>query len=320
MDFEIFNQFEFNGENIRKKRERNVIDTEKKWQLCEDCSVAGIQQEYSLICPDCGLELQSIDGNSENYKEDRKSTSITKIDGKNSYSWNKSLRTTCSNYPEWNKNKSIKKLNKFSYESKKDKTPEYINKRVVELFENIRKIKTFRGAGQNRILAAIVYYVLQDEGIARQPKSIAELHGISEKDLSKGDSIVRKYLEENVIELSVNNNNYENFVDKYLEMLDIDQVKYKQLILDIIEKSEQKRLYRKKTPKPSTKCVGAIYLVINSCPELKKRVTKDMIVKKCNISKTTFICNYNLLITNKSKFKHIYKKYNKRLNLKFPSE
>jgi transcription initiation factor TFIIIB Brf1 subunit/transcription initiation factor TFIIB len=310
LNFNTFKNIDTNNEET---------DLKHNWQLCENCNVDAMYQDFSLICPKCGAEIQNIDSSSENYSFSKKSTDITKIDGKNSYTYNKSLRTTCSNYPEWNKTKSVKRLNKFSYESKSEKTPDYINQRVIELFENIRKVKTFRGTGQNRILAAIVYYILQEEGMARQPRAIAELHGISEKDLSKGDSIVRQYLEENVIDISINNDNHRNFVDKYLAILDINPHKYKNIIMDIINRSEYKKIYRTKTPKPSTKCVGAIYLIIRSDPKLKKKITKEIIVLKCSISKSTFISNFHLLVANKSKFKKVYAKYKKKLNLTFPS-
>jgi len=333
-DFSVFRDLDFDDDSITIKNDDEIttrkifVEDEKSitfkrnakrnWQLCENCGVDAVYQDFSLICPKCGVEIQNIDSSTENYSFSKKSTDITKIDGKNSYSWNKSLRTTCSNYPEWNRVKSVKKLNNFSYESKSEKTPDYINQRVIELFENIRKVKTFRGTGQNRILAAIVYYILQDEGMARQPRAIAELHGITEKDLSKGDSIVRQYLEEKVIDLAINNDNHENFVDKYLAIMDIDSDKYKGIIMDIIKRGEYKKIYRTKTPKPSTKCVGAIYLVIRSDPKLKAKITKELIVSKCSISKTTFISNFHLLIANKTKFKKVYDKYKKRLNLTFP--
>ena len=304
-DFEAFKEF------------KDEFEEEINWQVCENCNINAIHQDFLLVCPECGVEIQNIDSTSENYSYCKKSNDITKIEGKNSYTYNKSLRTTCSNYSEWNKAKSIKKLNKFSYETKSEKTPEYVNKQVIEQFEKIRKIKTFRGTGQNRVLAAISYYVLKEEGLARQPRSIAELHGLSEKDLSKGDSIVRQYIEENVIDLKTNHDSHKLFVDKYLSLLGMNLDKYRDIILEIISRSEEKRIYRQKTPKPSTKCVGAIYLIIKSDDTLN--ISKETIINKCKISKTTFVSNYQLLLSKKKIYRKIYKKYKTKLNLSFPS-
>ena len=306
-------EFDFGAFKELKKED---IKEEKDWQICENCNVSAIHQDFLLVCPECGVEIQNIDSASENYSYCKKSNDITKIEGKNSYTYNKSLRTTCSNYSEWNKAKSIKKLNKFSYETKAERTPEYVNKQVIEQFEKIRKIKTFRGTGQNRVLAAISYYIMKEEGLIRQPRSIAELHGLSEKDLSKGDSIVRQYIEEKVIDLPVNHDVHELFIDKYLSLLNIDADKYKKIILEIIERGEKKRIYRRKTPKPSTKCVGSIYLIIRSDKSLS--ITKEEIINKCNISKTTFISNYQLLLSKKKIYKKIYQKYSETLGLIFP--
>ena len=112
----------------------------------------------------------------------------------------------------------------------------------------------------------------QKEGLARQPYKIAALHCILERDLSKADSIVRSFNEAGVINLFINNDSYENYIEKYMEILEIDIVKWKPLVIDIINRAEEKHIYNK-TPKPSTKVMGAIYFIINSIPSLKRKIT-----------------------------------------------
>ena len=97
-----------------------------------------------------------------------------------------------------------------------------------------------------------------------------------------------------------------------MEILEIDIVKWKPLVIDIINRAEQKHIYNK-TPKPSTKVMGAIYFIINSIPSLKRKITKEDIISKCTISKTTLINHYQELFNNKKKFKKIYKNYNLKL-------
>lgn len=291
------------------------------WRYCTNCNVEAVDEiEHKLVCPVCGMEIVSINDKDPNYTINKyyntsgNSSVTTKIEGKNSYSYNKSLRSTCSDYKIWNSTKSLNKLNKLSYEAEDDKIPHYINEAVIKQFEEIRKKKTFRGTGQDSVKAALVYYKCQEEGIARKPYKIAALHNILERDLSKADSIVRAFHEDGTIDLYINHDNYESYVEKYMELLGIEITKWKPLIVDVIRRAEQKHIYTK-TPKPSTKVMGAIYLLVNSVPALKRKISKEDIIFKCTISKTTLINHYQELLDGQKKLKKIYRKY----KIKFPN-
>ena len=322
-DEDINKNFDFindwSDSDSETKSSEDLDNKKQLWRNCTNCKIEAIEHvENKLICSNCGAEIINIDDKKVNYSIKKyyntstNSSVTTIIDGKNSYSYNKSLRSICSNYSTWNSKKSLTKMNNFSYEADNDKIPSYINEAVIKQFENIRKIKTFRGAGQESVKAALVYYMCQKEGLARKPYKIAALHGILERDLSKADSIVRSFNETGVINLFINNDSYENYIEKYMEILEIDIVKWKPLVIDIINRAEEKHIYNK-TPKPSTKVMGAIYFIINSIPSLKRKITKEDIISKCTISKTTLINHYQELINNKKKFKKIYKTYNLKL-------
>lgn len=325
-DFKHF-QHELNNcdQSITSDKNSTELKNEKtNWRYCLSCNVEAIEdiiQSRRLICPKCGMEIQNINDDEVNYYTSLHYNTMqldsvsTKIEGKNSYAHNKSLRGTCSDYNAWNSKKAIKHLNKCSYESETDKIPPCINEIVVKEFEKIRKRKTFRGPVQIGIKAVLAYYICPTENIIRKPSEMAKLHGILERDLSRADSIVREFIEEGVIDIPVNQNNHITFVERYTRLLKIDD-RWKSFILDILERAEKKHLYANKSPKLSTKCVGTIYLVINSIPSLKKRISKDDIVSKCNISKTTFINQYQLLLANKKKLKKVFKKY----GIEFPEE
>ena len=298
-----------------RNNSENICDTTRYCHKCNVEAIEDISPTLKLICPKCGLEFQNINDKSVNfstsiqYNTSKFNSITTKIEGKNSYAHNKSLRGACSNYNVWNSKKAVKHLNRCSYESETDKIPPYINEVVIAEFEKIRKRKTFRGPVQIGIKAVLAYYICPVENLARKPSEMAKLHGIMERDLSKADSIVREFIEDGVIDLQVNQNSYDSFIERYMALLDID-TKWKQIVIDIIERAEKKHLYVKKNPKLSTKCMGVIYLIINSVPSLKGRISKDDISSKCNISKTTFISQYQLLINNSKKFRKIFKKYN----------
>ncbi len=315
-NYEDFEQFEY-FDKIEESANNNEKKEKSSWRYCSACNVEAIEDinlSQKLICPNCGIEIQNINDTKLNfstsihYNTSQYNSVTTKIEGKNSYAHNKSLRGTCSNYNAWKSKKDVKYLNNCSYDSETDKIPPYINEAVIKEFEKIRRVKTFRGPVQIGIKAVLAYYMCPAENLARKPSEMANLHGIRERDLSKADSLVRSFIEEKVIELEVNQNHYHSFVDRYIALLEIDP-KWRPVIISIIEKAEEKHVYIRKTPKLSTKCIGSIYLIIMSVPSLKKRITKDEIAKKCNISKTTFLGQYQLLLTNKNKLKKVFKKY-----------
>ena len=305
-----------------QENDNNCIKKKNLLRYCHSCNIEAVEDIgpiIKLICPKCGVEFQNINDKSVNfntsiqYNTSKYNSVTTKIEGKDSYAHNKSLRGVCFNYNVWNSKRAVKYLNRCSYESETDKIPPYINEIVIAEFEKIRRRKTFRGPVQVGIKAVLAYYICPLENLARKPSEMAKLHNIKEKDLSKADSIVREFIEEGVIDLQVNLNRYDGFIERYMALLDID-AKWKDIIVDIIERAEKKHLYVKKNPKLSTKCMGAIYLIINSVPTLKSRISKDEISTKCNISKTTFISQYHLLLNNNKKLKKVFKKY----NLRFP--
>jgi hypothetical protein len=78
--------------------------------------------------------------------------------------------------------------------------------------------------------------------------------------------------------------------------------------MDIIDRTELKNIHIKNDSRTTTKAIGAIYLLVTRLPSLK-HITKDVIVVECNISKSTFIRHYNLLITNWIAIKPVFKKH-----------
>ena len=61
--------------------------------------------------------------------------------------------------------------------------------------------------------------------------------------------------------------------------------------------------------KDNTKCVGAIYLLIDRVKSLRTTIDKDKLGTECNISKTTFIKYHNMINKYYKKFIHIFIKH-----------
>jgi predicted RNA-binding Zn-ribbon protein involved in translation (DUF1610 family) len=67
------------------------IEKDREWRKCKSCDVYTVEQDFVLICPKCGVEVESIDSTTENYSY-TKSSNVTKLSGKNAHTWNKSLK------------------------------------------------------------------------------------------------------------------------------------------------------------------------------------------------------------------------------------
>ena len=83
---------------------------------------------------------------------------------------------------------------------------------------------------------------------------------------------------------------------------------YKGFVMDIIKIAEKNLIHILHDSKNNTKCVGAIYLLIERVPELRNRISKEDIDNTCGISKTTFIRYYSIICKFYRKFKKSFKR------------
>lgn len=309
-DFDLIEETKKKNEEIKEKQENN------QWKYCKNCNVESIEDTGQLfICPKCGVEIQNINDMSLNfniesmYNTSGDSVISTKLEGKNSYRLNRTLQKACANNNRYNNDKkTVKKLNKLYYNSNYTQIPVFTNELTVKDYNDVKQISTLRGKSQNSMLAVLSKNAHQENGNPMTSKEIAKIFNVKLRDLSKASAKLQSYKDLGVLTKDFNNSSYEPYIKKYMNNLDID-MKWIPFVLDIITKADEKHIYIKKSPKLTTKCVGAIYLLITSIPELKKNITNDDISKKCDISIATFIDNRNVLFEKIKKLKSIYKKH-----------
>ena len=143
-------------------------------------------------------------------------------------------------------------------------------------------------------MGSLLYYECLKEGIIRKPKELAKWYDISENDLSKGDKILRDLAESGVIELPLNKDYNDEYIESYLKRMGLD-TKYGIFLnnlLTIINK------YKVGNPNArlSTKISALIFLLIIS---KKYSISTETISEEFDISISTFKTFYMEIYKNK---------------------
>jgi transcription initiation factor TFIIIB Brf1 subunit/transcription initiation factor TFIIB len=201
---------------------------------------------------------------------------------------------------------NLRELQGWNAQSTDTQLPKHIMEEANYMFALIKKFGyVYRKDVKKGVQGACLYYTCHINGISKTPSEIAAFIGIDEKFLSAGDRILRDLNERNVIYIPAKINVISNYVNRYFELLSIP-TKYKQFIFDIIEQADDDRLHVLFDSKDNTKCVGAIYLLIDRVKSLRTTIDKDKLGAECNISKTTFIKYHNMINKYYKKFIHIF--------------
>jgi len=292
-----------------------------------DCYICGgklCRKRDIVICQSCGVELR----NNSNITEEQYSTSaITecnvnangfipiKMVGKGAYGYQRSLLKTCASYKVYRKANTLKDINNWNIHSTKHHIPKNVLKESNDMFAQIKEAGyVFRKNHKKGVQSACIYYKCYANGITKTPSEVANFSGIEEKFHSFGDRVLCDLNERGIISIPTKVDPIEDYVDRYMELLNIPKIsedgkKYKEFILAIIDKAEKNHLHVLHDSKNNTKCVGSIYVLVDRSPELRSKITKELIEKECEISKTTFIRYYAVVCKYFRKFKKIFKRY-----------
>jgi hypothetical protein len=282
---------------------------------CTSCGSDLIQTDGVFICKGCGVELDTA-GPSVPYS----TAAITdcnvnsdvfmalKIVGRDSYRNNRSLVAACGDYNKHSRFNTEKTMMAWNHVCKKHSIPKSVIRIANEMYCLIREKRVYRKNGKNGVISACLYYACLQAGISKTPTEIASFTGIEDRFHSKGDRILRGLNEEGIIKLPDKVNPISDYTTRYMQLLDID-LQHRPFVLDLIATAEKHNLHVLHDSKNNTKCVGSLYMLVERIPDLKKRISKDLIEKECNISKTTFLKYYNMIHAYYKLFKKVFKKH-----------
>ena len=297
-----------------------TVDLEKKYNFaeckqpmyCEKCNDVIIDSVCNCFSSlDTCLHDDSSKFNfstEKNHNVSSNSFMSFNVVGPNSYRYQKSLLKTCAKYSSYRAHTTRKDLDNCNYNYKGKKIPKNIIKMAIELFSKIKEHNfVFRGNGKKGVLGACLFYACVSNNITKTPREIANIMNIEERFLSHGDRILQEMNENKIISIPTILRPLTDYLSQYFPILNIPD-KYKQFIIDIVDKSEKKNIHILNDSRTTTKCIGAIFLLVSRVKELK-HISQHMIIKECNISKSTFIRYYNLLIINYKYIKPVFKKH-----------
>jgi transcription initiation factor TFIIIB Brf1 subunit/transcription initiation factor TFIIB len=304
--------------NKYKNLEATVTTVETcKDSACPSCGGLLRISDGVFVCTKCGLEikqtaLSSDDSNTvsvNNNSVNAKGFISMRFIGKKSYGYNRNLLKSCSNYSQYRKNNTLKEMHNWNAQSVNMKLPKNVMDEANNMFAKIKENGyVYRKDVKKGVQSACLYYACYNNGISKTPNEIAQIVQIAEKFHSAGDRILRDLNERGVIELPSKINPIMDYTERYFELLNIPK-KYKEFVIDIIKQADVDKLHVLCDSKNNTKCIGAIYMLIDRVKELRDTIDKDRIDKECEISKTTFVKYYTLLCKFYRRFVHIFVKH-----------
>ena len=286
-----------------------------KYTTCSKCNIECTASDGYVYCSNCGLETPIIDDDNKFSFATEKDHNVSSNSfmsfnfiGKNSYCYQRSFLKTCANYSSFRRNNNRKDLYNYNYQYEGKKIPKNVIKLAIDIFSKIKDHNyVYRGNGKKGVLGACLFYACVMNNITKTPREIASIMEIEERFLSQGDRTIQELNEDGIINIPTILRPLKDYLDQYFPALEIPD-KYKQFVFDIIERAEKKNIHIVNDSRPTTKCIGAIFLLVNRVKSLN-HITKDKIISECRISKSTFIRYYNLLISNYKKIKPVFVKH-----------
>jgi transcription initiation factor TFIIIB Brf1 subunit/transcription initiation factor TFIIB len=303
--------------DIEEKPKFEIINSVN---VCDSCGSKLLRNRDILICEACGVEQKS----SVNLADEQYSSTATTgcnvsedvfmsmkiVGGAAAKNANRKLIEACANshrHATFTNSKFLNQLNN------NNSSGIYIHTNVLksanEMFTTIRsKGHVYRKDVRLGVQSACIYYACYQHKISKTPKEIAAYMGIEEKFHSIGDRILHSLNEAGVIEIPSKIDPIDDYIERYLDELKISKI-YKGFVLDLVRCAERKNIHIMQDSKNNTKCVGAIYMLVDRVPELRKKITKEMIENACGISKTTFQRYYDSLCKYHKHIRNVFKRH-----------
>lgn len=283
-----------------------VFKRNEKVNFCDDCGTPMQRGATEYTCNDCGrIDHQVVElgpSPAVQMANIRISTGVKKgkfynITGDYSVTQLKAIER------QLNQNNAAYKGNKFSKDvlSKAALGYNAIQQLIIVDDGESRKFVR-RGAVKDEVLAALVYYESVRAGSSRKKKDIATMMKLVANGFSKGDDILRTLAAEGKVDLPIDKEPVEDYVDRYLELLGRENAVQRTFIIDLVNKSEELSLGMQS--QISSKIVGAIW-ILNVQANLG--ISIDELEKAAdNTKKNTFMKFYKVVFDNMRFFAPIF--------------
>lgn len=293
-----FGQFKLVDDDLfNQLNEVKVLDDESKYNYCPDCNIPMELSNNEFICPTCCLIQNFI---ADSVKDHSESTSgnirITTGTYKGKYynvtsDYTRTQRKFIENQLMRNNSTYIGPAIAKDILIKASAGYNNIQKLIIEEEFNPESGATSqkkfvrRGNIKDEVLAAFVYFECIRANATRKKKDIAAFMKLSTNGFSRGEDILRTLKAEAKIDIPVDADPNEDFVDRYLEALNLEKSEYKGFILSLVNLSEKHNIGMHSHI--SSKIVGAIWILIQ---QLNLPITAVALEKAAdNTKKNTFV-------------------------------
>jgi transcription initiation factor TFIIIB Brf1 subunit/transcription initiation factor TFIIB len=312
-----FGQFKVIDEDMFKVfSEIRVTDDDTQYNYCPDCKIPMNVTNNEYQCPSCSLiqecGAEGVKDHSESTSSNiRITTGIHK--GKfynmtNDYTktQRKQIETQLlrnnSSYagPAIARDVLIKaaagynNIQKLVIDEEVDETGNLSQKKFVR-----------RGNIKDEVLAAFVYFECIRAKVTRKKKDIAAFMNLPTHGFSRGEDILRNLHAEKKIDIPVDEEPADNFIDRYLEALNLEKPEYKGFIVDLVNLSEKKRIGM--NSHISSKIVGAIWILIQ---RLNLGISATALEQAADNTKKNTFSKFQTSVQNSmTVFAPVFKKY-----------
>ncbi len=295
----------YNDENIKSDKSDNY---------CRDC---GIPMEFNqcsdeYTCRKCLLIIKSAGG----INDDVCAENSIRINNGNSSRYYGSCSNKELQLKKINSHLKIKSQNNTGFKISEDiiKKAAIIYNEIQNLevdengligCNNVKKIvKKERG---DEIIAALIYFICIQNKTPRKKRDIARFMQLGTEGFSKGEDLVRQLCKNSIISgITVDGDTTEDFIERYLETLNIFNEENKDFVNEFVRVSEEQNLLLKS--KISSKVVGSIWILIKS--KQLKITAKQLETATDNCRRNTYIKFCKATIDYIDLFKPIYESFN----------
>lgn len=283
------------------KQQKSIIHKEVVCQLC-NIPLYKSPADMAYICKECGRMEEMVgvieDGGTEsisNYNTSDDAAAPVRINGPDSYLYQKKLIGNIANYKKTQKKNTKDQMIQIVSQYNGYKIPQGVVVEAANFYYEVQQHCIKRGDVRKGAMAACLYRMCIKHNITRKPKEISDIFGIAQSELSNGEKILDDLIARGLIKAQETQNQettaMDSFLNRYFEVLGIpaestqpNGPKYRTFATRLILFTTKYNIAASSIT--SSKCAGAVYILASKCGELN--IKRDQIEKECVISKSTF--------------------------------
>lgn len=314
-----FGQFKLIDESLfNQMAESRPLNLEaEKYNFCPDCQIPMILAGSDYQCEVCG-RVQPFSGEGYKDTEEIVSGSIRITTGVNKGRFH----NISGDYTKTQMKIILDQLlqNQIGYTgaafqlnvlnaaaTQYNRIQKYITEDDLDENGKVRGQKKFvrRGNIKDETLAGLIYFEGIREKLVRKKRDIAIFMKLPTYGFSRGEDILRNLQAEGKIDIPVDEEPIEGYVDRYMDGLGLDNPTYPKFVIDLVQESEDRKIGM--NSQLSSKIVGAIWVLIDKC---RLNITSVALEKATdNTKRNTFTKFYNVVLNNINVFAHIFIKH-----------